>query len=812
MRPVTCRSASILVVAGMALAPAAHALTFQLDYGDGITGTLNTVFTGGTAIRMENRSNQLLGKANINPNVCGGVEQGCQGVFKDEIHPAQALARSPGQAYLNADDGNWNYDRYDLTQAPFKMVQDLSLSMGNYGFFAKWYYFYDFVNNDFMEYHPNLITEENRDRVGCGGSGGNCVNVSSFDQAYGPGEPTHLKRTNGEVLRQVGTDLQLFDYYFYGSFNLPFSEDHAVTFKLGNQTVNWGESTVLVINSINQVNAVNANNLTRVGFDLSELFVPTGMLVLSTELWEGATVEAFYGYDWAPVEIPAPGSFFSFTDIGTNNAIMNASISFGGPAEDPDTCGTTTNPDSGCGVPLNSPLAGLTSTSTTIRRLRDNEPSDQGQFGVSLKYFAETLNNGTELGFYFMNYHSKLPYVSFYSTDMSCARLGADHSQDGGADMDVTSVLELLLACPGLPLLSGTTAEDARNATSNAVPIDAVKFRLEYPENLQMYGFSFNTTVGDWSVQGEMSYRPDSPLQIDNQDLTFHALGPMLTRCHDPNVGCTGSTGGTAADNTVYTSSDFTAYPESPFAGNEYPDTFDLLVGAGVGSARSFPSFIGAWRGVPAGETPPNSYIRGWEYFDVYQFILGSTYVQGATEWFPNALGADQMIWFFEAGAQWVPDLPGTELLQIEAPGTWYHASAGADGSMTGDLRQDCSHTPDCNFGPDGLRFNPHQENHDNYADPFSWGYAIVNLTRYESVFPGISFQPLTIFQHDVKGTSTDVAAQFSEDAMQAVMVFEIRYKEALSVNPGYVWNWGGGATNLLRDRDQAMMYVKYQF
>ena len=283
-------------------------------------------------------------------------------------------------------------------------------------------------------------------------------------------------------------------------------------------------------------------------------------------------------------------------------------------------------------------------------------------------------------------------------------------------------------------------------------------------------------------------------------------------------------------DGAVYQSSDFRTYPGwssrfpalAAFAalpgnasnaggqdGNGYKDTFDLGVGAGVGSARSFPSFVGAYRGVGAGETPPNSYIRGWEEFDVYQFNLGATYVQGATD---NVIGADQLIWLFELGAQWVPDLPGTDELQIEAPGTYYHASAGADGSMTGDYAQDCAHTPDCSYGPDGLRFNPHQEPAKGYADKLSTGLVIVSLIRYESVFPGVSFAPFTLFQHDIKGTSTDAAAQFTEGRTDIAFLFEVRYKESFSMTPGYLWSTGGGSYNLQRDRDQALIYAKYLF
>lgn len=851
-----CRGPAVsALVFLMAMAPA-QAITFE--WGDTLSGTLNTMMTAGAGVRMQDRSHDLVGKGNLNPAVCAGPSaafQSCQGVLRDQTFPARALSSSPGQAFLNADDGNWNYDKHDLTQAVFKVTQDLSLTYNDFGFFGKWLYFYDFVNNDFNEFHPNWITAENRNRVG---STGDANSNAVYARTYGPGEPTYRARTDGEVLRQVGTDLQLLDYYVYGSVGLPFSEDKQLTFKVGNQTINWGESTVLLINSLNQVNPINANNFTRVGFDLGELFVPTGMVFLSTEPFEATTIEAFYGYDWKPVEIWAPGSFFSFADLGTNNALDYASISFGGPAEDPDVCGTGTpggqfdysNPMSGCGSPTNNPLSGLTNTALTIRRERDNEASNSGQYGFSIKYFADWLNNGTEIGLYYMNYHAKLPLVSFYSTDASCAR-----AEGNALGLDVTNLNELGQACPNLPIVAalgagpGTAAGDsaARAATSNAVPIDTVRYQVEYPENLKLFGMSFNTTVGDFSVQGEVAYRPDSPLQVDLQDLTFHALGPMLSRCHDPNMSSTvpqaGSCGTTGTGTTSgsgqgpngqdanYGTSNFDPYPGM----SSYSDTFDLGVGAGVGSARAFPSFIGAWRGVAPGETPPNSYIRGWEYFDVWQTNLGGTYIHGATDKLSLALGADQVIWLLEAGAQYVPGLPSTDRLQIEAPGTHYHASAGADGSATGNFAQDCAHTPDCHYSGvrpdgatfgtenvingsgtgtygDGLRFNPHQEPASGYADKFSWGYAIVNLTRYESVLPGISFAPITIFQHDVGGTSTDAAAQFTRGRKDVIFLFETRYKEALSINVGYVWIWGGGSYNLQKDRDQAMAYVKYLF
>jgi hypothetical protein len=47
---------------------------------------------------------------------------------------------------------------------------------------------------------------------------------------------------------------------------------------------------------------------------------------------------------------------------------------------------------------------------------------------------------------------------------------------------------------------------------------------LEYPEDIRMYGFSFNTTLGTWGVQGDVTYRPNQPVQLDTDQITINAL------------------------------------------------------------------------------------------------------------------------------------------------------------------------------------------------------------------------------------------------------------------------------------------------
>jgi len=855
------RAAGLAALAAVLCTPA-EAVQFDLMDGE-LSGVLNSTITFGAAWRMEERSESLVGKTNNDPGACARQFQSCQGLFKDQVYPSQRLAATPGQYTMRNDDGNLNYDKGDIVQAPLKITQDLNLTYGEYGFFARWLAFYDFVNNDFREYHPNKITREN---VGRTGFTGDPISNRYFDKrVYGPGEVVRNKRRDGEVLREIGTDLQLLDVNFYGK--LPLWGEQQLSFKVGRQNVNWGESTLLVINSVNQAQPVNANNLYRVGFAVEEVFTPVGMVFASFEPFENATIEAYYQYEWEPVEAPAPGSYFGFVDLGTNNAGENPNLSFGNSPEDPERAyrGMSANTQSGY---TDNPLTLITPISGTVERLRDKDARDSGQFGIALKYYAEWLNNGTEIGLYFMNYHSKLPLVSFVSTDASCAR-----AEGNPSGINAYNTATFMQTCPNIPALAEDSARRqlsadtadliGRNAVSSpqnlapllielgvspatvpalladpqalaaalgalaaggdanattqrdAVPLDSGKIFFEYPEDLKLYGISFNTTLGDYSIQGEVAYRPDQPLQVAIADLSLAAAGPTLTRCHRPDVGpggesCAGSTTGVGFDanggRQLYDSSD----ARNAGANVSYADTINIILGHAPGSARAFPNFVIPYRGGVIGENPPNSYIRGYERFDTYQFNLGLTQVLGATD---NPLGADQIQLVGEFGAAWIPDLPDLDELQIDAPGVFTSATAGADGSGADGSRQACGPSnPTCIVGPDGTRFNPHQADLDDFVDKFSWGYRLISIIKYESVFPGISFQPFIIWSHDVGGTGPGPAENFVKGRKSVLANVETRYKEAISFTLGYGWFTGGGDNNLYRDRDFAQAFVKYQF
>lgn len=231
--------------------------------------------------------------------------------------------------------------------------------------------------------------------------------------------------------------------------------------RIGEQVVSWGEST-FIQNSINTINPVNVNAIRLPGAELREALVPEGMVWGSISPTENTTFEAFYLYDWEETVIDPPGTYWSTNDFAGEGG-SRVLLGFGAV---PDT------------VPASS--------GAVVGRSDTREASDSGQFGVAFRLFAPWLND-TEFGLYFINYHSRLPIIN--------ARTGT------------------AAAAAGIDPQGRTYAETA-------------SYFLSYPEDIQLYGVSFNTQLrrSGVALQGEVSYRRDVPLQIDDIELLFAAL------------------------------------------------------------------------------------------------------------------------------------------------------------------------------------------------------------------------------------------------------------------------------------------------
>lgn len=431
---------------------------------------------------------------------------------------------------INTNDGNRNFDT-GLVSEVFKITSDLGVTYQNYGAFVRGTAFYD-----------TQIMDKRNDYF----SANDPVQPSqSFPQ---DDSFTH------ETRHKAGRDAQILDAYVYGDWELA---EMPVTARLGKQVFNWGEG-IFYRGGINTTNPVDAAKFRLPGSELKEVLVPVEALNFSIGLTDNLSLETFYQFNWKETAIDPVGTYFSETDLfadGGNTAY----------SEQPALAALR---------PLYAGLSagnigGLSGTdffdsNGTIKVATigsDLNAKDDGQFGVAFRYIAEELNS-TEFGFYFVNYHAKEPTI-FAEVDDSFAGLNpaaigaavtpalTPQVQQGvAAQAGVPlATLQAVIANPALnPALAQAYAAALTGAVNAAVGgLAAVDLannvigRREYAEDIRMYGMSFNTTVGEASVFGELSYRPNLPIGIAT---TNDLLGDLLTQAAFMAAGQTVNIGG----------------------------------------------------------------------------------------------------------------------------------------------------------------------------------------------------------------------------------------------------------------------------
>lgn len=77
MRDVSTAIRGAWLLGAMLALSATTAQAINFTFGEQGEATINTTITVGSGWRMENRASDLVGKANLNPNVCAGQYQSC---------------------------------------------------------------------------------------------------------------------------------------------------------------------------------------------------------------------------------------------------------------------------------------------------------------------------------------------------------------------------------------------------------------------------------------------------------------------------------------------------------------------------------------------------------------------------------------------------------------------------------------------------------------------------------------------------------------------------------------------------------------
>ena len=708
----------LILALGLLLAsPALHSAEFDIG---ALSGVLNTRVAAGFQVRVQSRDAALIGKLSVpgQQDLCRADD--CISARGDPA-PNQRLVDARGAfSGVNEDNGNLNYDAGDLTAALVQLRPKLDLFWGDWQLQASALFFHDAINSGFRERHT--------------------------DTRFQPARTPRSER----IESQFASGVRVGNLYLTRSFDLGGEE---LLVKVGNQVLNWGEANLVQFNGLAELNPLDAPVLGFPGAEISQLQLHMPLAVAGLTLGPSLSLELVYQLQWRAAKTPASGSLLSFNDIAGGGRY--AMLGFSNYSEDPDAQFTPAGPTA------------LVSQSSRTAILLDEDfgaPRDSGQYGARLSYFADWLNNGTELAFHYLRYHSRYPVLSGFAADASCTR-----------DATAPGIAGAVLACQGF------------NAAFNPVgreplPVDTVRPYLDYPENVDLMGVSFNTNVGDWAVSGEWAHRPNQPLQILQTDVVFALLGPAFP-AQDLPIG-------TAALADPQLLAGLPASLLAPLASLREALPVDAIFTL-PGEDNAVPDQLSQYRGitVEAGQR-----VRGYERLRTSQFTL-----TGARTFARNPFAATQLILAIEGAALVVHDMPGRNRLAFEGAGDRTHPSPGADGTGSVDGQ------------PDTRRINPTQMT-GGFGDDLSYGYRALLRLNYADLPGRIQLNPTLLFLHDLRGTSPAPVINFIEGRRVILTSLFMDFGDNWSSGLSYQVFSGGGTRHRLRDRDNVSAFVAYVF
>ena len=403
---------------------------------------------------------------NLDVTVSWGARYRVQDIDTAIISPFEG-----GTAWsVNGDDGNLNFEKGSFVSNTPKATIDFGFGLttgrnSSIGFFTRASSFYDF------ELMKNC-----------------CARTELTDEA----------------LDWAGSRTELLDAYVWWQF--PIGE-----IRVGQQVLNWGEST-FIQGGLSVINPVDVSALRVPGSELREAYRPVGMAWASFNLSENLSVEGFYEYEWDPIVIDPPGTYFSTNDFAGlgGNSVFLAFASFPDTGEQPFFMG----PDRDTLYPY--PFMSVPRTDT-------REAKDDGQYGLALRWFVPSWG-GTEFGFYYMNVHSRLPTINGITGTQAAAGQGL-----AAAPGIALAIYAALGVPPGVSPEADAAAAQAAQAGVTSIYAQSANWYLAYPEDIKLYGFSWNAQLGTSGIafQGEVSYRQDAPYQADDVEVLFAALSPI---------------------------------------------------------------------------------------------------------------------------------------------------------------------------------------------------------------------------------------------------------------------------------------------
>jgi len=249
----------------------------------------------------------------------------------------------------NGDDGDRNF-RHGLVENRGDILEQLDAADGNYGFhgsFAAW------LDTVYLQHNQN--------------------NSASTYNGFG----SHNSFSSSTVNRQ-GRRFEPLSAYVFGSEDFG-NGDQNVTWRIGRQTVLWGDSLFFGSDAIAGGQApLDLYRATTVAdLQAQDLFLPTGSIYVSYAINQLLTIQAYDNFEFEADQFPSSGSYFSANDFlsAGSDRILIAQTPFG---------------------ELNSYHG------------RDKQPNNGfGQFGVALRSHIGDV----DVGAYYIRFDDKAPEI-----------------------------------------------------------------------------------------------------------------------------------------------------------------------------------------------------------------------------------------------------------------------------------------------------------------------------------------------------------------------------------------------------------------
>jgi hypothetical protein len=404
----------------------------------------------------------------VNVTLAHGLLARTQGRDKSLI----GIANGGKVPSVNGDDGDLNQDP-GLVSNMVKATGEITLSWRNFGAYARGFAFYDFE-------------QELNDRT--------------------------RTKLRSKALDIVGKDVDLREYYLSARFHVG---SVPVQLRLGEQVINWGESSLLRF-GVDIINPLDLVALSQPVSTARDLPIPQGMLWGAASVTENLAVEGFYQYEWKKVRIPPVGWFFSTNDLLGAEGLNYAMAGFGRFSD------RGTDLDTAFGLP--SGTLGFDRDFMKIFPMGSHKPEDGGQYGLAVRAVIPQLN-AADLGFYFLNYHSRFALINGFTADQLAIAATSPEAVAARA-----AQLAPIYQAAGL-----SPAEAAQRAQATAGTLTIGKFAnktryfVTYPEDIKMLGFSFNTAMLRTGTlfSGEVSHHFGFPVQLPVEQVLAAALSPI---------------------------------------------------------------------------------------------------------------------------------------------------------------------------------------------------------------------------------------------------------------------------------------------